>query len=97
MSLRPEHLEPIIRRGQQNEAMLRLFVMDELVTNIEAQLVDPKAIEKALEIYESIQADEGKYVYADFKAAMIKATSEAKMPALVKRRIDLYLRFLFPE
>ena len=78
--------------------MLRLFVLDELVALIEGHLEDPKAIEKALEIYESIQTDEGKYVHADFKAAVMKATSEAKMDdvPLVKRRVALYVRYLFP-
>ena len=78
--------------------MLRLFVLDELVTLIEEYLENPKKIEEALKIYESLQADEGKHVFAEFRAAMLEATSTSKVdpPPLVKRRMDLYLRFLFP-
>lgn len=98
MGLRPEHLERIVRRGQDNEAMLRLVVMDGLVELVEVHLENPEKINKALEIYESLQADEGKYVWVDFKAAMLEAVdSKIDPPPLVKRRLDLYLRFLFPE
>ena len=97
MGLRREHLEGIVRRGQQNEAMLRLVVMDRLVELIEVHLENPEKINTALEIYESIQADEGEYQWVDFKAAILEATSsEVVAPPMVKRRLDLYLRFLFP-
>lgn len=98
MALRPEHLEPYVRRGQNNEAMLRLFVMDGLIELIEIHLENPKGIKAALEIYESLQADEGEYQWVDFKAAMVEAVkTEVDPPTVVKRRLDLYLRFLFPE
>lgn len=77
--------------------MLRLMVMDGLVELIEVHLENPEKINKALKIYESLQADEGEYVHADFKAAILEATtSDVDAPPLVKRRLDLYLRFLFP-
>ena len=71
--------------------------MDRLVELIEVHLENPEKINKALEIYESLQADEGKHVYADFKAAILEATaSDVDAPPKVKRRLDRYLRFLFP-
>ena len=77
--------------------MLRLVVMDRLVELIEVHLENPEKINKALEIYESLQADEGNYQWVDFKAAILEATtSEVEAPPMVKRRLDLYLRFLFP-
>jgi hypothetical protein len=72
--------------------------MDGLVELVEVHLENPKEIKEALEIYESLQADEGKYVWTDFKSAILAATSSDKVdaPPLVKRRLDLYLSFLFP-
>ena len=72
--------------------------MDGLVELVEVHLENPEKINKALEIYESLQADEGDYVYADFKAAILEATTSEVVdaPPMVKRRLDLYLRFLFP-
>lgn len=78
--------------------MLRLVVMDRLVELIEVHLENPEKINKALDIHESLQADEGEYVYADFKAAILEATTgDVDAPPMVKRRLDLYLRFLFPD
>lgn len=77
--------------------MLRLVVLDRLVELVEVHLESPGKINEALKIYESLQADEGKYVHADFEAAILEATtSEVDVPPLVKRRLDLYLHFLFP-
>jgi hypothetical protein len=71
--------------------------MDRLVELVEVHLENPGKINKAMEIYESLQADEGKHVHADFKAAILEATTgEVDAPPKVKRRLDLYLRFLFP-
>lgn len=99
MGIRPEHLAGLVRRGQDNEAMLRLFVLDGLIELVEVHLEHPKKLQAALEIYESLQADEGKYVFTDFRAAMLEATSSSKvdLSPILKRRMDLYLRFLFPE
>ena len=97
MTLRPEHLEPIVRRGQNNEAMLRLLVTERLAELLDLHYEHPEKAETALEIFESIQADEGKYVFADFKAAVDAALlGDPTPPPRVKRRVDQYLRYLFP-
>ena len=97
MTLRHEHLEPLVRRSQDNEAILRLLVTELLVELIDMHYEHPEKAETALEIFESIQADEGLYVFADFKAAVDDALSGGTTPpARVKRRVDRYLRYLFP-
>lgn len=97
MTLRPEHLEPIMRRGQNNEGMLRLLVTERLAELVDMYYESPKKADTMLEIFESIQADEGKYQFADFRAAVNEALlGDATPPEREKRRIDRYLRYLFP-
>lgn len=77
--------------------MLRLLVTERLAELIDMYYEDPKKADTALEIFESLQADEGKYQFVDFKAAVDDALSgKAEAPARVKRRIDRYLYYLFP-
>jgi hypothetical protein len=77
--------------------MLRLLVTELLAELIDMHYEQPKKADSALEIFESIQADEGKYVFTDFKAAVDDALSgKVTPPPRVKRRVDLYLRYLFP-
>jgi len=97
MGLRPEHLEGIVRRGQDNEAMLRLLITELLAELIDMHYEQPKKADSALEIFESLQADEGKYVFTDFRAAIDDALSGKVTPSpRVKRRVDRYLHYLFP-
>ena len=77
--------------------MLRLLVTELLAELLDIHYDRPEKADTALEIFESLQADEGKYVFTDFKAAVDAALlGEAKPPPRVKRRVDRYLRYLFP-
>ena len=86
-----------MRRGQDNEAMLRLLITELLAELIDMHYEQPKKADTALEIFESLQADEGKYVFTDFRAAINEALAgKTTPPPRVKRRVDRYLLYLFP-
>lgn len=77
--------------------MLRLLITELLAELIDMHYEQPKKADTALEIFESLQADEGKYVFTDFRAAVNDALSgKTTPPPRVKRRVDRYLYYLFP-
>ncbi len=77
--------------------MLRLLITELLAELIDMHYEQPKKADTALEIFESLQADEGKYVFTDFRAAINEALAgKAEPPPRVKRRVDRYINYLFP-
>lgn len=95
MSLRPEHLEGILRRIAANERILRLMVLGQLVDLIYDH-VDPEVSLELEGIYMSLSADKGEYVFTDFRNAVNEALTEReKLPEDVQHRIKVCFDYLF--
>lgn len=98
MSLRPEHLEAWGRRLAANEAILKIMVIEELLDIIH-DWVEPKQATKIEELYMSLNLDEGKYVFDDFRYAVNEAVAELKekrLPNRIRWRLKVCLDYLFP-
>ncbi len=93
--MRPEHFDGIMRRLTANEKILRLMVLGQLV-DIIYEHMDPRVATDLEEMYISISADKGEYVFADFRNAVNEALVEEKtLPEDIQHRIKVCFDYLF--
>ncbi len=60
--------------------------------------IEPKAATKIEEIHVSLSADEGKYLFEDFRNAVNEAlATEVEVPQLVELQIKVCFGYLFPS
>jgi len=93
--MRPEHLDGIMRRLTAAEKVLRLMVLGQLV-DIIYEHMDPQVAADLEEMYMSISADKGEYVFTDFRNAVNEALAKKKaLPEDVQHRIKICYDYLF--
>jgi len=97
MAIRPEHLEGLMRRLAANERILRIIVAGQLVDLI-YEHIDPDAAAKIEEIYMSLSADKGEYVFGDLQNAVNEVLSvETELSEGAQHQIKICLDYLFPS
>lgn len=95
MALRPEHLEGLMRRLAANERILRIMVVGQLV-DLLYEHIDPDAATKIEEMYTSLSAGKGEYVFSDFREAVNEILAvETELSEDVQHQIKVCFGYLF--
>lgn len=92
VGLRPEHLEGIIRRIDNNERMVKALIMNELIETA-SSFEGAKSISvKLKKIADDIFFDRGEWTKEDLKKLVDEAFKDA--PPSVKLRTAQYMEFI---
>ncbi len=76
--------------------MLRIIVTEQLVGLIE-EYIEPDAAMRIEEIHASLSADEGTYLFQDFRNAVNEAlATKTELPLRAQKQIKVCFEYLFP-